>query len=206
MKFDKYGSIVKKNFVSTIEEDPVLSTFKEFLTNEDALKMIVANPLGSVSTMIATSLIPITLKRSIQRLDESIGNFFPALFGKIGRSAKNYDNQLLQTLGKIFGLRVEDRSQIDYSKYEKGAVPFDGTVHKAITTVIPKYLSEILSALTGKEAINFDYEKGEFATNRQMAKRIQDDEKNTRLGAYYKQINEMEKMMERMTFQNMKKN
>lgn len=169
MKFDKYGSIVKKNFVSTIAEDPVLSTFKEFLTNEDALKMIVANP-PSVSTMIATSLIPITLKRSIQRLDESIGNFFPALFGKIGRSAKNYDNQLLQTLGKIFGLRVEDRSQIDYSKYEKGAVPFDGNVHKSNHHSDSEVSLGDTFCPTGKEAINFDYEKGEFATNRQMAK------------------------------------
>ncbi|MDE6929735.1 MAG: hypothetical protein K2P02_03155, partial [Lachnospiraceae bacterium] len=46
----------------------------------------------------------------------------------------------------------------------KGTVPWDGIARRALVDVIPMYLSQISAALTGKEQVVFDYEKGIYST------------------------------------------
>lgn len=195
MKFSNYPEIFKRNFLAAAESDPILSAVKDFVTNEDALKMFAANPLGSVSTMVAGSLIPQMIKTSMKQFDLSLASFFPSLFAKINRGMDS-DNPLVSMLSKIFGLNVELHSAPSFSNYKKDAVPFDGITHKTINSVIPNYLSGILAALTGKEEMVMDYESGTFKSKDRLKKDLDDKYKNALLDPFSKVMREMTESIE----------
>lgn len=195
MKFSKYPSVLKKNFIAAADEDPILNMAKEFLTNEEALKMLAANPLGNMSAFIASSLIPVTMKKFMTQLDETIGGFFPAMFAKINRGLDS-DNPIMNMLAKIFGVRTSVTTSPDFSRYEKGPVPFDGITRTTINSVIPNYLSGILSALTGKEERTFDAVKGEFTTKHEMKDRYEREQTEMLTNSFSKAMNEMTKTIE----------
>lgn len=195
MKFSNYPEIFKRNFLAAAESDPILSAVKDFVTNEDALKMFAANPLGSVSTMVAGSLIPQMIKTSMKQFDLSLASFFPSLFAKINKGMDS-DNPLVSMLSKIFGLNVELHSAPSFSNYKKDAVPFDGITHKTINSVIPNYLSGILAALTGKEEMVMDYESGTFKSKDRLKKDLDDKYKNALLDPFSKVMREMTESIE----------
>ena len=193
MKFSNYPKILKDNFNRVASEDPILGTVKEFLTNEDALKMLAANPLGNMSTFIASGLIPTIMKTTLKEFDKSVGAFFPALFAKIG-NYQNSDNPLVSMLAKVFGIHSEASTRPSLANYEKGAVPWDGVSRRTLNVVIPKYLAGILAAVSGKEEEVHDYETGEWTTRRAMAQKMEDERMNRMLSPFTKQMNMMQKM------------
>ncbi|WP_171567752.1 hypothetical protein, partial [Brevibacillus sp. MCWH] len=80
--------------------------------------------------------------------------------------------------------------------------PFDGETKKAIVEVIPTYLRKILSSLSGKEEIAFDYKEGVFKTVRQMKKEFDDNKKRTALSAFSDEINEIKNLSKSFMFAN----
>ena len=193
MKFQKYPEILKKNFTNAIEQDPFLGPIKQFLLDEEGLKIMAANPLSFVSTKIVTGLVPTMVKQSMKQLDDMVGAFFPALFTKIG-GMRDSDNPLKQLLGKIFGLDIDVQTTPQLAQYEKGAVPFDGITHTTINTVIPEYLAGILAAVSNKEQMAFDYDTHSFTTKYALNKKLEDDELHTATGALSKQMSRMKEI------------
>ena len=200
MKFGNYGAILKQNFLAAADSDPFLSMIKEFVTNEEALKSLAANPLGFVTSKLVSNILPNIVKTTLRELDKSIAGFFPALFAKINAQMDS-DNPIKSLLGKIFGLQTDVRTAPDFSQYEKGAVPFDGVTRTAITSVIPNYLAGILAALTGSEEQTFDYEKGTFTTKYAMMKEMNEDEENRLTSGYGKLMSEMQKNLESFIYE-----
>ena len=193
-KMSKYPEILKKNFMAAADEDFILSSMKTFLTDEMALKSMAANPLGFISTKIATGLIPEVIKTTLKELDTTVAGFFPALFAKIN-SGLDSDNPVKQLLAKIFGIRTDVATSANFDQYEKGAVPFDGITRTAITTVIPNYLASILAALTGREEKAFDYDKGTFTTRFAMQQEQEEQELTRLTSSYGKVISDMTKSL-----------
>ena len=164
-----YIDVVKKNIGDTIDSNMFLAPIKMVLEDKDTLKFLAASPLSFIATKIVTGLVPGMLKHAMEDMDKSFQNFFPALLMKVNRMAFKSDNPLMQILGQVFGVNVRTKSMVDLSKYNKGAVPFDGYVKKSITDVIPGYLRKILAVISGKEEMGFDYEKGKFTSVKEMS-------------------------------------
>lgn len=157
----EYGEAIKKNFKNNIDDIlPGISSIIDM--DAQQLKAMFANPLGGLITMAVSSALGDDVKRAHRSLDKTFGGIFSNLIAELNLKSENSDNLFASTMSKIFGLRTNKKTSIDTSKYEKGAVPFDGKTRKSILEVIPTYLSQITSALTGEEPVYFDFDSGKW--------------------------------------------
>ena len=128
------------------------------------------NPLGTVLEQAMSAFMPKIIEQSLASLDTSIANMIPALLSKVTYQRNNYNSSLAQFIGNVFGIDTKS-GRFDPSKYNKGAVAFDGITHRTINQVIPTYLSEILKAITNGPATVFDHKMGQFTTRDEMQDR-----------------------------------
>ena len=128
------------------------------------------NPLGTVLEQAMSAFMPKMIEQSLASLDTSIANMIPALLSKVTYQRNNYNSSLAQFIGNVFGIDTKS-GRFDPSKYNKGAVAFDGITHRTINQVIPTYLSEILKAITNGPATVFDHKTGQFTTRDEMQDR-----------------------------------
>lgn len=128
------------------------------------------NPLGTVLEQAMSAFMPKMIEQSLASLDTSIANIIPALLSKVTYQRNNYNSSLAQFIGNVFGIDTKS-GRFDPSKYNKGAVAFDGITHRTINQVIPTYLSEILKAITNGPATVFDHKTGQFTTRDEMKDR-----------------------------------
>ena len=173
-----YASFVKSNIAKSINgaTGGVVDMMGE---DSNMLAAMMANPLGGLMKLISKSLIPTGIKMATKELDKSLSGLFGTLMGRLSYAKNNsYDNPLLASLAKIFGVSTDIKKGIDSSKYQKGAVPFDGITRKAITDVIPSYLRRIEAAITGREETLYDYDKGSWKTVKSVQKEYDNIHKN----------------------------
>ena len=176
----EYGEAIKKNFKNNIDDIlPGISSVIDM--DPQQLKAMFANPLGGLITMAVSSALGDDVKRAHRSLDKTFGGIFSNLIAELNLKSENSDNLFASTMSKIFGLRTNKKTSIDTSKYEKGAVPFDGKTRKSILEVIPTYLSQITSALTGEEPVYFDFDSGKWTKRSKVKedfnKRLEDSKK-----------------------------
>lgn len=176
----EYGAAIKKNFKNNIDDIlPGISSVIDM--DPQQLKAMFANPLGGLITMAVSSALGDDVKRAHRSLDKTFGGIFSNLIAELNYKSDNSDNLFASTMSKIFGLRTNKKTSIDTSKYEKGAVPFDGKTRKSILEVIPTYLSQITSALTGEEPVYFDFDAGKWTkrskVKEEFNKRLDDSKK-----------------------------
>ena len=176
----EYGAAIKKNFKNNIDDIlPGISSVIDM--DPQQLKAMFANPLGGLITMAVSSALGDDVKRAHRSLDKTFGGIFSNLIAELNYKGDNSDNLFASTMSKIFGLRANKKTSIDTSKYEKGAVPFDGKTRKSIIEVIPTYLSQITSALTGEEPVYFDFDAGKWTKRSKVKedfnKRLDDSKK-----------------------------
>lgn len=168
----EYAKIVKKNLYDVLPSEVTMLLGNDG-DDTNLLMGLVANPLEFIPAYAAKALIPKMVKNSIEAFDQTMTGVFGQFIARMNKAAANpnYDTpQWLETLGKIFGLRMKTKTSIDPSKYEKGAVPFDGIVKKAIIDVIPGHLARIEAALTGGSERVFDFESGKWTNIKAIAK------------------------------------
>lgn len=128
------------------------------------------NPVGTILEQAMSAFMPKMIEQSLASLDTSIANIIPALLSKVTYQRNNYNSSLAQFIGNVFGIDTKS-GRFDPSKYNKGAVAFDGITHRTINQVIPTYLSEILKAITNGPATVFDHKTGQFTTRDEMQDR-----------------------------------
>lgn len=128
------------------------------------------NPMGMLLEQAMDAFMPKLVEQSLASLDTSIANILPAMISKITYQKNNYNSSLAQFIGNVFGVDPKG-GKFDPSKYNKGAVAFDGITHRTINQVIPTYLSEILKAITNGPATVFDHKTGQFTTRDEMQDR-----------------------------------
>ena len=89
----------------------------------------------------------------------------PDMIDGIARTLSLSDNDVIRSVGDAIRTKPDVTSSIDTSKYDKNKkVFFDGITREAIVTVIPGYLSSMVSLLSGKERTVYDYNRGQFQT------------------------------------------
>ena len=187
-----YLKTVKKQFGSYIENSPM--GMLSMLADPMFLSSMAANPLAGLLSFGIGSLIPSRLKKSIGRTDTTFKEFMPALFDKIGRYSGN--NDILDALSQIFGIkRGTSRDKFATNEYNKGAISYDGESKKAITEVIPSYLSRILYTLEKMSGVKnpaqliYDWSDdsttgGRFITLDDLKNRHKDSVKRAKLSGF----------------------
>lgn len=185
----EYKRYVRKNLNNWVDSNLVASQIKSVMSDTDTLGSMMAAPLRFVTEGIAKQMIPAAVQTAMEQLDRTVGEFVITKLTQLGAGA-NSDNPILSTLGQIFGLRTKLETRVDKSKYEKGAVPFDGITHRTINDVIPTYLRQIASALTGKEEMVFDYDKGTYRTLSSVQRDHESDTRRTMLSEFQDDMDE----------------
>ena len=155
--------------------NPILST---------DLAKLKTNPIEtilSLSTRLAIRNIS-AVEGLVTKVSEGLDNFFPNLLNKIANLSssdnpiikKIMSNPMASKILSILGLKVEENTTIDPSKFDKGPVPFDGVTRRTIVKTIPEYLARIESALTGKEERYMDNISGKWIKKSQVKARNQE--------------------------------
>lgn len=190
-----YKKFVKKNFGNWVDNDFVASQVKNALFEQtDTLGSIVQIPLRSIAKNIAEQFIPNMVQRSMKELDRSVGEFTITALTKLG-SQEDSANPVLSALASIFGIRNKMNTKVDKRNYEKGPVPFDGITHRTINDVIPTYLRQIASALTGKEEFAFDYNEGAYRTLSEIKEKHKSDLEYEKLSPFSTDISQFNEML-----------
>ena len=174
---------------------------KQMLT-PDMLKTIVASPLQYATDMMAKTIFPNLLKKSLQSFDKTISGAFSSIMAKVMNT--DFESGIANTLKSIFGIADNTKDDIDTSKYEKGAVPFDGITRKSIVEVIPTYLSRIEAAITRGNERRFDFETGKFVDIDEIKKMGSRTKKNAMDSANFDVNSYINKYMKAIKFKDAK--
>lgn len=146
---------------------------------------IVNNPMQFATKKLIEGFISPALKTAMQSFDNTINNAFRTALARIydfGHDPGSRDSFLGQ-LARVLGFKQENVkfSSIDTSKYNKGAMSWNGIAQKALVEVIPGHLRRIEGQLTGKGERYFDYQSGKWSSVSKVArKEYEIDIKNTR--------------------------
>lgn len=132
--------------------------------------MIASAPFALMMDAMVGLLTPKNLRKNMKLFDTAISSVFSNFIARINKN-KNSGGEFAYLLGSIFGINIGKKETIDTSKYNKGAVPFDGITRKTIVEVIPGYLARIEAALTGSAERHYDPYKGVWKS----AKTIESD-------------------------------
>ena len=186
----EYKKYVKKNVSNWVDSNMMASSIKNVMEDTDTIQSIMAAPLRFLGKGIAEQFIPAMVQASMDQFDKMLGEAAITKLTQLGSYANRFDNPIMSFLGQIFGIQTEMRTTIDKRNYEKGPVPFDGATRRAIVDVIPTYLRQIASAVTGKEEFVFDYDQGVYRSLSSVQKEHKDNIRRAKLTEYSDDISE----------------
>ena len=174
--FNPNGSLNISGFIGNAKNNiknmvPVNSSmFKQLFDDTKA------NPIASILTSVIPMFMSKSTKGNMSKLDDSIAGVFGNLMSTLNgwRNGKG-DKAWKRTLGTIFGYDTKNVSP-NLSAYKNQELNADLELKKskAITEVIPSYLSEILNSISGIDK-SFNYEKGRFVDNADIRKSREDE-------------------------------
>lgn len=133
----------------------------------NAMKMFLANPLAGLPGLVAKVLVPSAITQAFKSFDENLAGVFPTFIAKMNQWAEDDSGGLFNIkgiIGSLLGIKIDKKTRVDPSKYQRGPIPFDGETKKAIVDVIPAYLARIESAISGGPERIFDGRTGKFTT------------------------------------------
>ena len=180
----EYSKQLYKNFMDILGPEAQMVLGNDMGEGSNMLMALVANPLQGIPNFIVKSIVPVTIKKSLETLDASFSNLFANFIARMNKAAGS-DNIILQYLGRLFGLKIDKKTTYDSSKYEKGPVPFDGITRKTIVDIIPGHLARIEAALTGKTERVFDYETGKWTTADKLERDFRDRKRRNVRDAFW---------------------
>ncbi len=155
-----YKDFVKGNIK---ENTDMIMSIASMFGGAKSLKMTKGiSPLRMPLNALVKAMMPTMLMTSLKAFDEGLKAFIPSMIAK--EMATDRGGGFLSYILK--GLFIPERAKIkdklNTGAYNRGPIPFDGETKKAITYVIPQYLSNILSAITGGKQQLYDYSSGRF--------------------------------------------
>lgn len=141
--------------------------------DNNMFKMFAGSPLKAIPMMIAKMIVPSTVQATMKAFDENIGGMFGTFIARMNAWAESDSIDKINIkgiIGNLLGIKIDSKSSVDTSKYQRGPMPFDGETKKAIVDVIPQYLARIESAISGRPAQYYDGRSGRFKTMREIHK------------------------------------
>ena len=187
----EYKDYVKKNIKDVINDYTGGILDLSMGGDGNMLKAMMTNPLGELTKTLVKGVIPAGTKLAMKELDKTLSGVGSYILSSISKNRDPLFDGVKGIIGKIFGVDTSINKTINTSKYATGPVPFDGITHKAITEVIPKYLSNIEAALTGNEVEVFDYKSGRYVTKGKLEADLKNWEYQSVHSATYELRNNM---------------
>lgn len=164
----EYANMVKKNAFNTINDQfggTLGMIFGDTMgEGSNMLAQFAANPFRALMETGINKMLGKSFDSSAKQLNDTMKNLVPDIIAKFNAAGKKEDSGIWGMLGKIFGIKTGTNESIDTSRYNKGAIPFDGITKKSITDVIPYYLRKMTSALTGDQEMVYDFNTGRWNT------------------------------------------
>lgn len=163
---------------------------------------IKGSPTGALTKALVKKAIPNTLKTMFEDVNDLYAGILGTAVVNLTQARTGRNGAFFQQLGNMFGLKVPDVTKMSTSDYEKGATAWSGKDHKALTVVIPKYLSDIYAAISGKPSTRYDYDTGKFVNVKDIEKKYKDDKKSYVQSANYGINSEIQKQLNKIKFSN----
>ena len=171
----EYAKAIWKNSKNYFDKTGMFGMLTSEMGGTSMLGQMFSNPLGFAVTNIVEKYIPRDFAKQVASFSKTLGNMFPVMITRLNKWKKDGSSPFFTFLGSIFGLNTENKTGIDTSKYNKGAVPFDGITRKAIVDVIPEHLSRIESLLSGSSQRTYDFETGKWMSAKDIKKKKESD-------------------------------
>ena len=174
----EYIANIKKNFKGALPLDK--SMFEELF------KGVTSSPISSVLNVLASALIPKDVKKGMKNLDNSIINLFSSYLLGLNNLKYNGKNSLARRLAEMLGVNLNTYNKPNLSIYKDQdmTLEIEQKKAKAITEVIPSYLSKMTEAMTGITK-TYDYTRGVFVDKTKRRKEINQNYKNNILSDMY---------------------
>lgn len=170
----KYKEAIKQNF-----GDTMIGSFYNMFQELGGFKGILANPLSFISDAVVEGIMGPGLRGALKEANDAVGGIFGTLMNALNKYADENSGPL-GMLADIFGIRTYEKKKFDLSKFERGAVPYNGVTDKTIVEVIPAYLRRIESALTGGPERIFNMRTGTWTTIGRL-KEVYDRDRDSQL-------------------------
>ena len=199
-KSDPYSDIVdasgmpditkyaKKIYKNIMDMDPTGGMLSGGGDDSNMLKMFLSNPLKAIPMMMAKVIIPTSITKTMEAFDKNMTGLFSSFIARMNEWADSDSGGLINfkgIIGSLLGIKIDNKTKLDTSKYNRGPMPFDGETKKAIVDVIPAYLARIESAISGMPERVYDGRTGKFKTVREVQKEYQKMEKSAIRSAGY---------------------
>ena len=124
------------------------------------------DPLSMLLKFGARNALSSKTKAKMQIGDEIFQNAPALFFGKM-KELSHSDDKRLQTIGRLFGVNDAVAKPLELGlKDPNKAVGWSAKSDRTLNVVIPDRLEKILTAITGREAEHYDYEKGTFVSDK----------------------------------------
>lgn len=124
------------------------------------------DPMSMLLKFGASFALSSKTKAKMQIGDEIFQNAPALFFGKM-KELSHSDNKYLQNIGRLFGVNDAVAKPLELGlKDPNKAVGWSAKSDRTLNVVIPDRLEKILTAITGREAEHYDYEKGTFVSDK----------------------------------------
>lgn len=183
--FGNYGGLDIKRYlaqvVKNIDERYQIGSLSNIATGgmsiSDIIGLIGDNPWKFVSDQILGTVAKRTgLKAQMERTDNNLKNFFPALLESLAsrydRKDAHGERSMRDEILSLFGVKSRSKSAINtqIDDYNQQAA-FTRKTSIAIEQVIPQLLSQINSSISGQPLMVYNYKTGKFERAREAVAR-----------------------------------
>ena len=140
------------------------------------IEKLVGNPVGFVTKNIIKAAIPKSIKNSMKDADNLIGLLPLLMQGKFEKWSNS--SGIKSFLGNFLNLNKFKTKSNKY-QYQKGPISWNGQAQRALTHVIPGYLSKILVGINKIAGVNqkelfYDYDSGKFTDKASASQYVRD--------------------------------
>ena len=181
----EYAKAIFKNTKSALGPEFDMLFGNSFGENANPLLMFVASPLKMLPELIVKTVVPLTVKKAAETLDESISGVFTTVLARLNKWATGEDGELKKYIGRIFGLNLGEKEGVNTGNFKKGPIPFDGITKQAIVEVIPGHLRRIEAALTGQSERLYDMGSGKWTNIKKVEKEYRDRQQSAVQMSFY---------------------
>lgn len=192
------GSLDLKEYFGNIKKNLKRQSPMDAGMFKELFKSVSASPISTALNFILPMLIPNDIKKGMGDLDKSIGGLFATYLLQMNNMKYNGKNSMARKLAEILGVNLSSYNKPNLSIYRNQdmTLEIEQKKAKAITEVIPTYLSKITEAMTGITK-SYDYTRGMFVDKTKKRKEIIRDYKNNIYSDMYDTGTSLEKQYEK---------
>ena len=199
LDFSAYLKTVKNQASMAMDNNIILSTVKSFFENKDMIAQM--SPVSIATEAVVKKLVPGILKQAAESFDRTLGESAISFLYRLRGIGNNSDNPLIQFLGDTFGIDNRYKDRVDKSNYNRGKVDWNGQSHKTLNEVIPYYLRQISSSLSGRDEKVFDYDRGIFRDLQDVVAEYKEMDKSITLDGFTGVLDDFRDYMDNINVQ-----